>query len=250
MIAQLRSEWIKLRSTRLFASLLVAHVLLIVLQIALNIAESGSIDTPSLGTTDSYMDLLSSPSYGMYLALMIGVVVVTNEHRHKTVASLYINQPVRAVVLGAKAVLGTGVGAGIAALGLLVTAAVALPWLALLGIDLDLAHGRYALIVGGSVLVMAVYGLIGVGLAAVLPQAPAAIGAAVGYSLIIESLLVGNIVPHLLRWLPGGAVRVLYGVQTHPGGPVAPAEAALVLVAYGAAFVAFGLYATSRRDVL
>jgi ABC-2 type transport system permease protein len=250
MTAQLRAEWIKLRSTRLAYGLAAAHLAVTLLQVVLIFVNAGRLHTPSLGTTESVLRLLAASSYGSYIALVLGVLLVAGEHRHQTITATYITQPTRRVVLGAKALLAGASGAAIAAVGLTATAALAVGWLSLNGVGLDLGHGRFAVAVLGTIVVSAVYGLLGVGLGALLPNAAAAIGVVVGYGLVVENLVVGLALPTLLQWLPGGAATALIGARQLASGPVAPAQAAAVLLTYGAAFLALGFAANSRRNVL
>lgn len=249
MIDQLRSEWIKLRSTRLLYGLVAVHLGVTLLQVILIFVNAGRINTPSLGTTESFLRLIATSSYGQYVALLLGVLLMTTEHRHQTISGTYIAQPDRGVVLGAKAILGIVVGAAISLTGLVATAAVAVPWLTSFGLEIDVAHGRYAGAAAGTVGVAAVYALMGVGLGTLIPNATAAIGAAVGYALVVENLVVGLAFQRLLHWFPGGAATALVGARPLASGRVSPLQAASVLLAYGVAFVSLGLLAAKRRDI-
>jgi ABC-2 type transport system permease protein len=250
MIAQLRSEWIKLRSTRLLYGLVGVHLAVTLLQVALIFVNAGRINTPSLGTTESFLRFVATSSYGSFVALILGILLVGNEHRHQTISATYITQPARGLVMAAKAVLGGVTGAFVSIIGLAGTAALALPLLMSKGVPIDVAHGRYLIAVAGTVLAAAVYGLLGVGLGALVKNTTAAIGAAVGYALIVENVLVSVAFPDLGRWLPGGAVNALVGATPMAAGSFSPVAAAAVLAAYGVAFLALGLVATTRRDVI
>lgn len=249
MLAQVHSEWIKLRSTRLLFGLVGAHLVVTLLQVVLIFVNAGRLNTPSLGTTESFLRFIAASSYGQYIALVLGVLLVAGEHHHKTISATYIIQPRRGVVVLAKAVLSAAAGAAVAGAGLAATAAVVIPWLRGLGVDIDVAHGRYAFAVAGTVAVGATYGVLGVGLGALVPNATAAIGAAVGYALVVENLVVGLTLPSVLRWFPGGAATALVGARPLAGGHVPAVEAAAVLLAYGAVFLVVGLAVTARRDV-
>jgi ABC-2 type transport system permease protein len=250
MIAQLRSEWIKLRSTRLLYGLVGIHLAVTLLQVGLIFVNAGRINTPSLGTTESFLRFVATSSYGSYVALILGILLVGNEHRHQTISATYITQPARSVVLTAKAVLGGAAGASVSAIGLAATAGLALPLLIAKGVPIDVAHGRYLIAVAGTVMAAGVYGLLGVGLGALVKNTTAAIGAAVGYALIVENVLVAVAFPGLGRWLPGGAVNALVGAAPTAAGYSSPATAAAVLAVYGVAVLALGFVATARRDVI
>jgi ABC-2 type transport system permease protein len=250
MIAQLRSEWIKLRSTRLLYGLAGIHLAVSLLQVALIFVNAGRINTPSLGTTESFLRFVATSSYGSYVALILGILLVGNEHRHQTISATYITQPARAVVLTAKAVLGGAAGAAVSAIGLAATAALVVPLLIAKGVPIDVTHGRYLMAVAGTVLAAGVYGLLGVGLGALVKNTTAALGAAVGYALIVENVLVAVAFPGLGPWLPGGAVNALVGATPTAAGYSSPAIAAAVLAVYGVVVLALGFVATTRRDVI
>jgi ABC-2 type transport system permease protein len=250
MTAQLRSEWIKLRSTRLLYGLAGIHLAVSLLQVALIFVNAGRINTPSLGTTESFLRFVATSSYGSYVALILGILLVGNEHRHQTISATYITQPARAVVLTAKAVLGGAAGAAVSAIGLAATAALVVPLLTAKGVPIDVAHGRYLMAVAGTVLAAGVYGLLGVGLGALVKNTTAALGAAVGYALIVENVLVAVAFPGLGPWLPGGAVNALVGATPTAAGYSSPAIAAAVLAVYGVVVLALGFVATTRRDVI
>jgi ABC-2 type transport system permease protein len=250
MIAQLRSEWIKLRSTRLLYGLVGIHLAVTLLQVGLIFVNAGRINTPSLGTTESFLRFVATSSYGSYVALILGILLVGNEHRHNTISATYITQPARGIVLAAKAILGGATGAGVSAIGLAGTAALALPLLIAKAVPIDVAHSRYLIAVVGTVLAAAVYGLLGVALGALVKNTTAAIGAAVGYALVVENILVAVAFPNLGRWLPGGAVDSLVGATPTASGHASPAIAAAVLAVYGVVLLALGFVATTRRDVI
>lgn len=250
MTRQLRAEWVKLRSVRLLHGLVAAHVVVTLLQVVLVFVNAGRITTPSLGTTASFLRLVGASSYGQYLALVLGVLVVAGEHRHGTITATYLVRPARGVALGAKTLLAAAGGAGMAAVGLWATAAVAVPWLHALGVEVDVAHGRYAVAVAGTVVVAALYGVLGAGLAGLVPNATGVIGAALAYGIVVENLLVTLAFPRLLPWVPGGAATALVGVRVMPGPPVPAWFSASVLAAWVAVVLAGGWAATARRDVV
>lgn len=247
---QMRAEWIKLRSTRVLSGLLAVHVAVTLLQLSLLFVNAGRLHTPSLGTTESVLRMIASSSYGAYVALVLGLLLVATEFRHKTISGTYLVQPHRAKVLGAKAVLGAASGAGIALAGLLATALVSFAWLGLNEVPLDLLHSRYLMALIGTVAVGAVYGAMGVGLGAIVPNSTAAIAGVVGYGIVVENLVIGLAFSDLLRWLPGGAATAIVGVKSLPGAQIGWLAAGGVLAAYALAVTALGFLATTRRDVV
>ena len=87
-------------------------------------------------------------------------------------------------------------------------------------------------------LVLALYGVFGVAIGAVLRSTTAAVGAALIWAFVVEAVIpVVTRNPGLANWLPTGAVREVLSTQPTPG-QLAPIAAAALLVGYAVALVA------------
>jgi ABC-2 type transport system permease protein len=110
-----------------------------------------------------------------------------------------------------------------------------------------LSHGvpRAALVIP---LVLAVHGILGVAIGAVLRNTTAAVGATLIWAFVVEGIIpaVTNN-PDLVNWLPRGALREVLSTQPTPG-QLAPLAAAALLVGYAAALVATSAVLDRRRE--
>jgi hypothetical protein len=114
-------------------------------------------------------------------------------------------------------------------------------------IPLVLDGGDVAQLLLGALVAAALWGAIGVGLAAILRNQIASVIGLLVWSLVVENLLFG-LVPSVGRFTPGRASDALMGMTADhllSGG-----AGAAVLVAWAAALAAAGLVLTARRDVI
>ena len=140
-----------------------------------------------------------------------------------------------------------GVGALLGLACCVVTVAVALPMLSAHAVTLHIGAGTTLAVLAGVIATAALYGAIGVGFGALVPNQAVAVSAALIWSLLIENSLLalwgaGG------RWLPGGAAAALTRASLPYGGRLLDQGLALaILVAYSAAFVLAGGLRTERR---
>jgi ABC-2 type transport system permease protein len=98
-----------------------------------------------------------------------------------------------------------------------------------------------------SMLVSAIWGLLGVAVGAVVRNQSAAMILPLLWLLVIEGLLPAYGLSDLVRWLPGGATEALSGAP--PAGAL-PVWAALpVLAGYVLVLLVPGAAAIARRDI-
>jgi ABC-2 type transport system permease protein len=206
-------------------------------------AEEGVDDDPAL-------DLAEIVGFSGFLALVVGILLTTNEYRHGTIASTFLVTPQRPRVLAAKlyagAVAGVLFGLAVAA----VSYAIAIPWLdgTLYEIEVDVqlleALGR----------VLALYGLftlLGVAVGAIVQNQTGAIVATLGWLFVVEQVL--NVIAAIAAdgdspvapYLPGGA---LGGVLSGGGEFLRGGWALLLSGAYVVALATAGAVEMVRRD--
>jgi ABC-2 type transport system permease protein len=174
-------------------------------------------------------------------ALLLGVIIVAGEYRHRTITDAFLAVPRRSRLLAAKLVvaLGGGLALGLlSAVTALVTTAI---WLAAKGATLS-GGGVWRTVLGGIGWNVA-FAALGVGLGALIANLLAAVVAALAWLALVEGI-VGQLVGGGAKWLPFALGTALEG----RGGP-SPWQAALALTAYAAVFVAAGVVATDRRDI-
>ena len=232
------------------------------------------------GSSRWFTQVFSVLDNSRLLALVLGVLIITGEYRHKTVTPTLLAEPRRGRVVAAK--LTTGFGGGLLlgvltmavglALGLVLVALRVHSCLTLHGVEQGMAraacssaHGRYFVaqahtmwhdwwrIAPGVILGTGLFAIYGVGLGALLKNQVVAIVTGLGFTLVVESI-IGAVWPGVGEYLPGQAATALEdAMRTTVGG--APRElltwwgGALMLVVYGVALAVTGTLTTLRSDV-
>jgi ABC-2 type transport system permease protein len=241
------AEWLKLRSVRSFWGYLAAATVFAGIGTAGTVGSARAADRAA----DSFIpDLAGLATLSALIALVLGIVVVTGEFRHGTITPTFLATPHRERVLGAKLVFALLGAVALVVLALVVIAAVALPWLLVLGdsITLDAEVAKQA---GRALLGAVLYAGLGVAVgAAVHGQVAALIGTLI-WIFVVETLvsaLLGVLdLDEVSGYLPNAAISVVLGDASAELLSFWPS----VLVALGwiAAVGAFGLVRTMRRDV-
>jgi len=245
MQALLAAELIKLRTTRTFLAL--AGV-----TIATSMLITGLVASLATPTADSVLtDVFTSDTSGLFI-LVLAVVGITGEWRHRTITSSLLAAPDRMRFLGAKTlafaaagvVLSVVVAVVVTILGLAILSSRGLPT-PTSGDLIDLAL-RNALIAG-------LFGALGVGIGSIVRNQPVAIVGILVVSFVIEPILIA-LVPGVGRYGPFGALPA--AIQDLPqnglGGDVdllAPGLALLTMAAWIAVLFAIGATLLRRRDL-
>jgi ABC-type transport system involved in multi-copper enzyme maturation permease subunit len=241
------AEWLKLRSVRSFWGYLAAATVFAGIGTAGTVGSARAADRAA----GSFIpDLAGLATLSALIALVLGIVVVTGEFRHGTITPTFLATPHRERVLGAKLVFALLGAVALVVLALVVIAAVAVPWLLVLGdsITLDAEVGKQA---GRALLGALLYAGLGVAVgSAVHGQVAALIGTLI-WIFVVETLvsaLLGVLdLDEVSGYLPNAAISVVLGDASAELLSFWPS----VLVALGwiAAVGAFGLVRTMRRDV-
>lgn len=250
----LRSEWVALTTTRALAGHLGAATLLGLLPLLILplVGDAGAgAGVPDLASAEGQRSLLSGTQTAYLLAAILGAVVATRRHRHRTIVGQLLATPDRrraALAQGAVLVL-----AGIL-LGL-VTAVVTLgattAGLAIIGESLAVSGATLARIALAAAFAGAVGGALGTGCGALIRNAGAAITVVVLLVFVVDGL-VGALLPEVGQWLPGQLLaRVEQGADAaFVAGDVDPPLALVVVALQGLAVLVAGVVATVRRDVV
>ncbi|WP_258724827.1 hypothetical protein [Cellulomonas sp. NS3] len=192
-------------------------------------------------------------------ALVLGVLVGTEEHTTGTATTTYAAVPRRLPVLGAQA-LGTASVALVTALAALVASALATQGQRdATGLTLDLADGGTARALAGFVLVLTGVALLGLGLGALLRRSAPALVAGVLLLVVADQLLLANpgrVTDTLRALLPGAGSRLVLDDArvaaldaTTQGPHLGPWGGGLVLAAWVVALLAAAAYRLRRHDV-
>jgi ABC-2 type transport system permease protein len=248
MTRQLRSELLKLRTTRTSLTVLGWMLGLIVLVVLLHVV---GLDPSDLRQARNQPKVYGwGTSIGALFAALIGALSIAGELRHGTIRPTLLVMPNRAVVLAAKAGAAAIAGALVGLVSEGLVAGIASAGLRARGIHITLTGADFAQMLVGGAGAAALWGVLGTGVGALVRNQ---IGAVVGlcvWLLLIESVLIGNF-PSAAKYTPGASAGALAGIiqNASANGLLAAGIGALLLGAYAAAAGAAGLVALRRADV-
>jgi ABC-2 type transport system permease protein len=247
LIPLLRAELIKLRTTRTFLALAgaaIATSLLIVVLTAL-------LEEP---TADQVLDDVFTSDTSTLFILVLAIVGISGEWRHRTITSSLLASPDRLRFLAAKTI-------AFAAAGLLLSLAVSLA-ISVVGYVIlssrDLPTPEAGEIVGQvlrNAFLAALTGAFGVGIGAVVRNQPVAIVGVLLFSFVLEPLL-GSLASEVARFGPfTGLPLAIQGIPGEDFGfeegteLLAAGVATIVMLAWIGAFFAAGYTLLRVRDV-
>ena len=243
MIAQLKAEMLKVRSTRTTLGLFVGMIgltLLIVLLTGLLTHADG------LSSRNDQRGLIAPGAVALIFSGLAGVLLVTSEYRYGTIRPTFLFTPRRGKVLSAKLTAGLLAGLVFGAVTVGLAVGIGSLILSARGIPTALTGDDFALIVFGGLAAVALLGAFGVGLGAILRSQVAAVIALLAWEFVVNSLLFG-LAPSVGRFMPTPAADALMGLKT--AHLLAPAVGGVVLLAWTAVLALAGLALTLRRDV-
>ena len=258
MIAIIRSEWMKLRTTAVpwvltgIALIVNALLILVIFLTRQDFSTSGSPPGYTVPhTTQQLRNLVGSGFQGYLFALLLGTLIVTTEFRHKTVTTSFLVTPVRSLLVAGKLVFAAICGAVLAVIMLVATVIGG-------GLTLDARGGSFSAMVHqipavapGMILVFALFAILGVGVGSVLTNQVAAIIVVLGWFIILEGILV-SLVHGAERWVPTGAAIAASNLTRGHGvdfGLFKWWQGGLLMLFYGLAFAIVGSLILTRRDI-
>jgi ABC-2 type transport system permease protein len=196
-------------------------------------------------TTKPTQDTLGTIGFAALFALLFGILSVTGEWRHGTISETFLVTPRRARVVVGKMIAGAVVGLVLALAAAVLGTGLAAVTLPANGFDFDV--GEAAPFLGEVLLASSLWGALGAGLGAVLPNQVGAIIGALASLFVVEPIVQG-LWPHVGQWLPGQAAT--QGIVATGGGVrLSVAVATVVTLAYVAAAGVVGAALVARRDV-
>ncbi|MFK4731011.1 ABC transporter permease [Agromyces mediolanus] len=200
-------------------------------------------------------------SLGYVFAVIIGVLAVTGEFRHRTLTATFLATPQRTSVLAAKLVAQLPIGAGFGVIAFLGTVGAGAAMLAAFGLDPMLDQSDTWAMVGRGILAMALWAAIGAALGSVVPNQVAAIVIVLAFTQFVEPLLrlaasFSDVTSSIGKFLPGAASDALVGASFYslatPGGAAQSLDwwqGGLVLFGIAVVLAAIGAATSWRRDV-
>ncbi len=242
MTALLRSELLKLRTTRTTAALVAGMLGLVVLVTLLN---GYATDAAFIAQRGHQFELLANGSIASAFAALLGVMLFTGEFRHGTIRPTLLASPGRGRLVLAKLVASTLVGTCLGIVGVAVSFGLGELALSTRGTAFALDGGDVALVLGGAVAASALWGAFGVGFGAIVRNQVAAIVILLVWVLFVESILFA-LVPGVGRYLPGEAGNALTQIDVAHRLAVLPGT--LVFLGYLVVATVAGIVVTARRD--
>jgi hypothetical protein len=242
----LRAELIKLRTTRTFYALAGAAIgisLVITILVA-------SLSEP---TQDSVLNDVFQNDASTLFIMILAIVGITGEWRHRTITSSLLAAPDRIRFLAAKTLAFAAAGA---LLSISISIAIAIAGYAILGLRDLPTPGLGELIdqFARNAGVAALLGAFGVGVGSLIRNQPTAIVAVLIFTFVVDPLL-GNFAPGVDRFSPVGALpNAIQGLDPNDVGTpdvdfLAVVPALAVMGAWIGAFFAAGAALLRSRDV-
>ena len=186
MIAQVRAELLKIRTTRTTLGLVAGMIGLIVLFALL----TGLLTkAPHLATADNQRGLLNVGEIAGLFSALAGVMLITSESATARSDPPSSSRPRRAHVLAAKAIASLLAGVALGVVGEALGFGLGYLALTARGIPLALTAGQATLLIGGGLASVALWGVIGVAVGAIVRSQVGTIVGLLAWGLIIDSLL-------------------------------------------------------------
>ena len=265
MTALVRAEWTKLFTTRVWIGLLLGACVLVAGFVVLFTSFAGSTPggaqgggppggLPAVGTEQFEQLVLATGANVTVLFLLLGIIGMTQEYRHRTATPTFLTTPRRGRVVIAKLVSYALTAVPFALLVMAVNYLVVLIYAGARG-DAPSLTGDNLRVLSSSGLALVIYTVIGVGVGALLRNQVGAIVGALVYLYFVEPLLSAfEVTAGLYKWLPGGALEAMTSTFRGPEA-FAPDlldrwQGGLLLLGYGLVAAVLGTLLAVRRDVV
>lgn len=254
MIRLVRSEWTKLFTTRVWIGLLLGACVMVAGFAALltgfaGAEQNGQPGIPPVGDPTFEKLAFATTTNAAVLFLILGIIGMTQEYRHRTATPTFLAEPRRWHVVVAK---------------LLAYALVAVPF-ALLVLAVNVltvtvyAGGRGAApslnadnlqVLAAAGLALVIYALIGVGIGALLRNQVGAIVGGLVYLFVVEPVIRSIPATSVAyKWMPGGGLEAMTATFQGPD-LLAAWQGGLLLLGYGLLAALLGTLLAVRRDVV
>lgn len=266
MRTALAGEWRKLVTTRmwwLLAIVMLGYLAFLGAVMAFSLTTdpsgmSGGDAQPLDGHAVAQTVYTLAVTLGYVFPLVIGALSMTGEYRHRTIAPTLLAEPRRGMVLLAKLVVGLGLGVVYGVVGLIGSVLGALPFLLTKGDGLFLGQPDILRTMAFTVIAVAIWCPIGVGLGTLLTNQVAAVVVILAFTQFVEPILrIGLTAVDALsgaqKFLPGAAAEALAGASLYSTSGMLDLlsrwQGALVLLGYAILFALIARFTTLRRDI-
>jgi ABC-2 type transport system permease protein len=241
------AELVKLRTVRSTWGFLLVALLFAGLIAAGNIGGTAADDR--LDPELQYKIVLDTTLPASILAILIGILLVTNEFRHGTIARTLLATPRRWKFVAIKLLVGGFTGAVLMTAMLAAVLVTASIWLGI--IDVPIAPGQLADGAWRALLVVAVAGLFGAAIGGAVHSQVGALVGALLWMFVLEPIcwvVLGLLdLDGVSEYLPAAALGS--AVDSTSGAPLSWGSAVLVACAWAGLASAVALFRTGRRDI-
>ncbi|MGY1604273.1 ABC transporter permease [Geodermatophilus sp. SYSU D00815] len=254
MTRLVRAEWTKLFTTRVWIGLLIGACVMAGGFAALftglaGVEQNGQPGLPAVGT-EQYEELVFSvAANASVLLLILGIIGMTQEYRHRTATPTFLTTPRRGRVVAAKVLAYALAAVPFTLLVLAVNVLVVLLYAGARGDAPSLAGDNLQTLTAAG-LVLVVFTVIGVGVGALLRNQVGAIVGSLVYLYVVEPIVSSiGAIQGAYKWLPGGAVQAVTSDFQAPD-LLEPWQGGLLLLGYGLVAAVLGTFLAVRRDVV
>ena len=245
-----RAEWTKLLTTKVWIGLLLGACVLVGGFAALFTGLAGQSQGPPPLQDPEYAQLVFSlAGNASILTLVLGIIGMTQEYRHRTATPTFLVSPRRGRVVAAKLIAYLVAGIPFAVIACLVDVLVVLVYAGARG-DAPSLGGDNLQVLAGAAVSVVLYAVIGVGVGALFRNQVGAIVGSLVYLFVIENIISGiGAISGVYKWLPGGASAALTATTQGPD-LLNQWQGGVVLLAYALVFSVVGTLLAVRRDVV
>jgi ABC-type transport system involved in multi-copper enzyme maturation permease subunit len=254
MIRLLRAEWTKLFTTRVWLGLLLGACVMVGGFSALitgfaGASQDGRPGLPPVGDPQFEQVAFAVSTNACVLFLILGIIGMTQEYRHRTATPTFLTEPRRWRVVVAKLVAYALIAVPFAVAVVGVNVLVVTVYAGARGAAPSLSGDNLQVVLSAG-LALVIYALIGVGIGALLRNQVGAIVGGLVYLFVVETVI--RQIPATsvaYKWMPGGALEAM--TATFRGPDLLGAwQGGLLLVGYGLLAALLGTLLAVRRDVV
>jgi ABC-2 type transport system permease protein len=249
MIKLVRAEFLKLRTTQVWFWLLLASVAVSSLIVIASYATHNGVRN-----AQDVADVFGSASTSDIAVFILGVLGVTTEFRYQTITPTVLATPSRWSVVGAKMITYALVGAVYSAICVAVQIAIAVPWISAKRLHISLGTGHIPHSLIGVFVVVALYGIIGLGIGALIKNQIVAVSVGLLFLLVLENIVLAiPKVKYAYPFTPAGASSAI--LTTNPTTDfnnvtlLSTAGGVIVLLLWAIVPAVLGAAITMNRDI-
>jgi ABC-2 type transport system permease protein len=254
MTALVRAEWTKLFTTRVWIGLLLGGCAMAGGFAAIFTGFAGSDGgdgppIPPVGSAAYEQQAFSAAASPTILMIILGIIGMTQEYRHRTATPTFLTTPRRGRVVVGKLIAYALAAIPLALLIVATNIAVVMVYAGARG-DAPSLTGHNLSVLAGSFAALVVYTVIGVGVGALLRNQVGAIVGSLVYLFVVEQVIQAiPAINGIYKWLPGGALTAMTSTLNDVK-VLDPWQGGLVLLGYGLVAAVLGTFLAVRRDVV